>query len=105
MSSETTTDDRETASPVEQLVIRDGCPPLRVWDIVLVPFAGDRREFVVIPQGEGSGIAVRMLLNGSMAAPWILVKAHFAEAWVVTGRFVPTDRPAKHWRWWHTFCV
>lgn len=71
------------------VVSRDGCPPLRHWDVVVVEFGSGRRTFVVLPQREGTGIAAKMLRpDGTLDdEPWILEARHFRTGWAKLGRY------------------
>jgi hypothetical protein len=85
-------------------IVRKGCPPLNVWDIVITTYAGRSASFVVVPQGQGDGVAVRLLHCGNLSSGlWILFPSHFVRDWAVAGKYTGPENTPSRRRWWDVF--
>ena len=83
------------------IISRDGIPPLRVGDIVAVRYGYVTSEFVVQPQTDGTGVAVRFLNGTRQGRAAILRPDHFRDPWAAIGRYtIPEKTAERTWRMW-----
>ena len=70
------------------MVEREGYPTFNEYDIIVVDFGYKYQEFVVMPQTDGNGLAVRFLhSDGKLGDIWVLAKNTFNRSWSTTGKY------------------